>query len=165
MKRQSILSFIWCALLLLFMGCATTYGPKATMGGYSEIQMDENSFEVTFEGNQHNTADEIRTYLTYRCSELTLEKGFSHFLIMEDLSFKDGGAKEFDETDIVFETHTSMSGGTNSSVRSNFGAQESSSDLVGRFVIRLLHGVDPSFPTASMDAKAFINANEGAIKR
>ena len=147
------------------MACATTYGPKAAMGGYSELQLDETIYEVTFEGNQHNTIDEIRTYLTYRCSELTLEKEFSHFLIMEDLSFKDGGNAEFDDTDIVFETHTSMSGGTSSSVRSNFGAQESPSDIVGKFVIRLLHGPDPSFPTASMDAQAFMLANEGAIKR
>jgi len=150
---------------LFIMSCAVTYGPRDALGGYSEVQLDGTTYEVTFEGNQYNTKDEIRTCLTYRCAELTLEKGFTHFLIMEDQSYRDTGKMEFIESDMLFETHTSMSGGTNSSVRSNFGAQESTLCIVGKFVIRLLPGVDPMYPTASMNAQAFIDANNELLKR
>ncbi len=152
-------------ITLFFVGCATTYGPKGAKGGYSEKQLNENTFEVTFEGNERNTADQIRNYLTYRCAELTLEQGLSHFLIVEDASYTRVPESEFVENDLIIETHTSMSGGTNNSVRSNFGAQQALSNTVGVFVIMMRQGPDPVHTTASMDARAFMDSNEHLIKR
>lgn len=158
----------FCTLMLatfIFIGCATTYGPKGTKGGYSEKQITENTFEVTFEGNEHNSADQIRNYLMYRCAELTLEQGLSHFLIVEDASYQEVPESEFVENDLVIETHTSMSGGTNNSVRSNFGAQESLTNTVGIFVIMMRQGPDPVHGAASIDAKVLIDSSEHLIKK
>lgn len=152
-------------MICLLLGCAVTYRPMNATGGYSENQINENTFEVTFEGNQYNTLDEVRTFLTYRCSELTLEQGLTHFLIVEDGSYEEIPMKTFSEGDLTIETHTSLSGGTNSSVRSTFGAQERTGNPVGKFIIMIRLGPDPVHPTASMDAKQFIEANAHLIKR
>ena len=156
---------ITLALLSLLLGCAVSYAPMKASGGYSENQLNENTFEVTFEGNQYNSLDEVRTYLTYRCAELTLEKRLSHFLIIEDASFENIPEKEFSEGDLTIETRTSMSGGVNTTVRSTFGAQEMTSNPVGKFIIMMRQGPDPVHPTASMNAREFIEANEHLIKR
>lgn len=164
MKLQKILSYGLIGIFFL-SSCAVTYGPKDALGGYSEDQIDETSALVAFEGNQHNSVGEIRTYLTYRCSEFTLEKGFTHFLIMEDESFVEGGEKEFLDSDMTFETRTSMSGGTNTSVRSNYGAQDGTGTPIGIFKIKMMRGVDPVYISASMDAQTFIDANKHLIKK
>ncbi len=153
------------SVIILLLSCAVTYRPMNASGGYSENQMNENTFEVTFEGNQYNTLDQVRTYLTYRCAELTLQQGLSHFLIIEDQSYEDVPEKEFSEADLTIETHTSLSGGTNNSVRSTFGAEATTSNPVGKFIIMMRQGPDPVHPTASMDAKKFIEDNRHLIKR
>ena len=153
------------AMIILLLGCAVTYRPMNASGGYGENQLNENTFEVTFEGNQYNSLDEVRTYLTFRCAELTLEQGLSHFLIVEDASFEDVPDKEFADGGLTIETRTSMSGGVNTSVRSTFGAQEVTSNPVGKFIIMMRVGPDPVHATASMDAKQFIEANAHLIKR
>jgi len=153
------------SMIILLLGCAVSYGPMNASGGYSENQINENTFEVTFEGNQYNSLDEVRTYLTYRCAELTLEQGLSHFLIVQDASYEEIPASEFSDGDLTIETHTSMSGGVNNSVRSTFGAEAVTANPVGKFIIMMRQGPDPVHPTASMDARQFIAANEHLIKR
>lgn len=153
------------ALISLLTGCAVTYRAEKGSGGYSEKQINENTFEVSFEGNQYNTLDEVRTYLTYRCAELTLEQGLTHFLIVEDASFEDTHEKEFMDSDMTIETRTSMSGGVRTNVRSNFGAEAMTSNPVGKFIIMMRVGPDPVHRAASMDAKEFIESNQHLIKR
>ena len=39
------------AALLLGTGCATGYHPRSGTGGFSETQLDENVFQMRFNGN------------------------------------------------------------------------------------------------------------------
>ncbi len=153
------------SLVTLLLGCAVTYRAEQGSGGYSDKQINENTYEVTFEGNQYNTLDEVRTYLTYRCAELTLEQGLTHFLIVEDASFEDTHDKEFMDSDMTIETRTSMSGGVRTDVRSNFGAEAMASNPVGKFIIMMRVGPDPVHRAASMDARQFMESNEHLIKK
>jgi len=163
---RSVLRVTLSVLLVLgLLGCAVPYRPEAGSGGFSEKQLNENTFEVTFEGNQYNSLDEVRTYLTYRCAELTLEQGLTHFLIVQDESYEDTHKKEFMGSDLTIETRESMSAGVQTNVRSNFGAEAMSSNPVGRFIIMMRMGPDPVHAAASMDAKLFIESNEHLIKR
>lgn len=163
---NSYLKFVTTlSLIILLLGCAVTYRPMNASGGYIENQINENTFEVTFEGNQYNNLDQVRTYLTFRCAELTLQQGLSHFLIIQDASYEEVPDREFSESDLTIETHTSMSGGTNNSVRSTFGAEDMTSNPVGKFIIMMRQGPDPVHPTASMDARQFIEINAHLIKR
>lgn len=163
--HKSLINVITIGLTLLVLGCAVTYRPLNASGGYTEKQLNENTFEVTFEGNQHNSLVEVRTFLTFRCAELTLEQGLTHFLIIEDASYEAIGDKEFADGDLTIETRTSMSGGVNTTVKSNFGAEAMVGEPIGKFIIMMRMGPDPVHPTASMDAKHFIETNAHLIKR
>jgi len=159
--KLTIVAFLIWGLV----GCAVPYRPETGSGGFKETKLNENTFEVSFEGNHYNTLDEVRTYLTYRCAELTLEQGLTHFLIIEDLSYEDTQEKEFMDSDMTIETRTSMSGGVSTNVRSNFGAEAMAANPVGKFLIMMRVGPDPVHPNASMDAKQFIELNDHLIKR
>ncbi len=68
--------------ILLLLGCATTYSPHAITGGYSDFQLDSNTFRVSFRGNGYTPRETVETYLLYRCAELTVAAGFDHFIIV-----------------------------------------------------------------------------------
>lgn len=150
--------------IIFLSSCAVTYGPKGAMGGYSDEQLDASTALVAFEGNQYNKVDEIRTYLTFRCAEVTLASGFTHFMIIEDKSFKELGSDELDDEGITFETRTSMSGGVNTRVSSGFEKTPTES-LIGIFTIQMMPKADPVYAAASIDAQVFIESNEHLIKR
>ena len=71
-------------------GCATPYGSSAGnyLGGFSEAQLGENMFQVSFEGNAYTKADTVANYTLLRSAELTLQYGFTHFIVVDkaDLS-------------------------------------------------------------------------------
>jgi hypothetical protein len=46
--------------------------------------LNENTAKVMFNGNGYTMASTIRKYFLYRCAELTLEKGFTHFVILNE---------------------------------------------------------------------------------
>ena len=154
-----VLSLIFFCVLI---SCSSTYAP-ATEGsaGYSEYKINENTFQVTFQGNRRQSKGDVRTRLIYRCSEVTVQNGFSHFILLKDDSYKHIGKRDFGNSDLSFETTTSMSGGINNRVKSNFGAQDSDAYYVGVFTIKVLK----NSATMSIDASSFINNNSHIIKR
>jgi len=58
-------------IFFLMFGCATAYQAKGFRGGYNDIQLDENTFRVSFRGNGFTSQDTVITYLLYRCAEIT----------------------------------------------------------------------------------------------
>lgn len=81
--------------VLALAGCvsATPYQPdiagQRVSGGYSETQIGDNRYRVTFAGNCLTSRDRVEGYLMYRAAELTLEKGFDWFLIVDRLTERD----------------------------------------------------------------------------
>lgn len=71
--------YLWIVLALA--ACATPYQPKAVRGGYSDIQLNDNVFRVTFEGNGFTAASAVSDYALLRSAEITLEKGFRYFSV------------------------------------------------------------------------------------
>jgi len=68
--------------LFLFIGC-TSYQPTGLTGGYSEIQLGENIFQVSFRGNGYTSSERAADFCLLRCAELALEKGYNYFAIVE----------------------------------------------------------------------------------
>lgn len=66
------------------LGCATPYQARAVRGGYSDMQLGDNVFRVSFEGNGYLSAQAASDYALLRSAELTLEKGFRYFVIASD---------------------------------------------------------------------------------
>ena len=70
-------------VVVVLAGCATQYQPDAFTGGYSETQLDHNVFRVTFGGNAYVSPERVEDFALLRSAELTLEKGFTHFVIVD----------------------------------------------------------------------------------
>lgn len=76
------------ALVAIVMGLAacvtpTPYQPAPPDGfGYSEVRLDQNKYRVSFRGNALTKRETVEDYLLYRAAELTMQNGFTHFLII-----------------------------------------------------------------------------------
>lgn len=71
------------AIALLMQGCATAYQKTGFSGGYSETQLDENVFRVSFRGNGYTSRERAADFTLLRSAELTLECGFQYFAIID----------------------------------------------------------------------------------
>ena len=77
-----------CALLFVAIsGCATPYQRAGGMGGYSETQLAENVFKVSFDGNGFIGPDRVTDYALLRSAEVALENGFKYFAIVDGKSY------------------------------------------------------------------------------
>lgn len=78
---MSRLHLIIVGLATLLSACATSYSPAGYGGGYSDTQLDENVFRVSFVGNGYTSQDRAEDMALLRASELTLQHGFKYFVI------------------------------------------------------------------------------------
>ena len=94
MRPSPHLRFAGAALLALAVaGCQvgpTPYQP-ATAGsraaadryGYADQQIEPDRFRVTFAGNSYTDRETVERYLLYRAAQLTVERGFDHFILAD----------------------------------------------------------------------------------
>lgn len=76
------------AALLGACTTATPYQPLGTpgtgaSGGFAEVQLASDRFRVTFAGNSMTSRERVETYLLYRAAELTAQRGFDSFTIVD----------------------------------------------------------------------------------
>lgn len=73
------------ALLLGACATETTYRPATGRGfdrtGYSDRQVEQNRFLVTFAGNSSTPRDTVERYLLFHAAELTLQNGGDYFVM------------------------------------------------------------------------------------
>jgi len=74
------------ALILAACATATPYGPAERGGGYgfSEQQIEQNRYRITFRGNSSTARETVENSLLYRAAELTVRQGFDHFIVVEN---------------------------------------------------------------------------------
>ena len=76
-----------CSPLSLLAGCATTtvpeYRPRLPWRpiGYSDLQLSPNRYRVSFSGSTASTRDDVERYLLRRAAEVTLQTGYTHFVL------------------------------------------------------------------------------------
>ncbi|MBU6297077.1 MAG: hypothetical protein KGJ79_01265 [Alphaproteobacteria bacterium] len=72
------------AAMLVLGGCETvaTYHPQTEPGGtgYSDEQLTNNRYRVTFTGNSVTPRDTVEDYLLLRSAEVTLHAGYHYFM-------------------------------------------------------------------------------------
>ena len=101
MKRPHRVFFPLFAVALAVAGCSTPtpYGPALDGKGYSERQTESDRFRVSFSGNSLTPRETVETYLLYRAAEITLQRGYDHFRIVEqDLESKTSYRNSFGAT-------------------------------------------------------------------
>lgn len=72
------------AAALILAGCATAtpYQPAGKSGyGYSQEQLENDRYRVTFTGNDHTPSETVQNYLLYRAARITLNTGNDYFII------------------------------------------------------------------------------------
>lgn len=79
---MKLLSAIFLVTIVL-SGCATGYQKQSFTGGYSEIQLGENIFQVSFRGNGYTRGERASDFSLLRSAEVALENGFRYFVIVE----------------------------------------------------------------------------------
>ena len=74
-----------CLLLMgsLATGCMTPYQPLGYTGGYTDTQLGENVFRITFRGNVEVSKDRAADYSLLRAAEIALANGFRYFVISD----------------------------------------------------------------------------------
>lgn len=86
--RGALLAALGSGALLL-AGCMTEtpYRPATGSGfnrtGYSERQVEQNRFLVTFAGNTVTDRDTVERYLLYRAAQLTVQNDFDYFVMVQ----------------------------------------------------------------------------------
>jgi len=80
------------AIIIALAGCATPYQKDGLTGGFTETQLSDNVWRVSFRGNGYTSGTRAEDYALLRCAELTLEKGFTHFGLMAGNVSNDVGA-------------------------------------------------------------------------
>ena len=74
------------ALVLVLIGCAgtpTPYQPKVDRAGYSQQQLDSQTWRVQFAGNINTPRETVENYLLYRSAEIMLFGGHDKFVMLE----------------------------------------------------------------------------------
>ena len=75
--------------ILLLAGCATSYQPKGLTGGFSEIQIAEGTYQITFEGNGFTEKRKTTDFTLLRSAEIALENGYRYFVITDSRGERD----------------------------------------------------------------------------
>ncbi len=90
-------------IVFVLFGCATTYKPFGFGGGYSEVQLGENIFQVSFRGNNYTSEERASAFSLLRSAELTINNGFRYFRIIDsEKSSKVSAATAYDGGNINF---------------------------------------------------------------
>tara|TARA_B100000795_G_C22551071_1_gene342529 strand:- start:194 stop:667 length:474 start_codon:yes stop_codon:yes gene_type:complete len=84
MNIKMLTSSIILLAVVSIGGCATEYQKSGFSGGFSEVQLAENRFRVSFMGNGFIGAEKVRNYALLRSAELCLEKGYKYFVIIDE---------------------------------------------------------------------------------
>jgi hypothetical protein len=70
--------------IALLAGCATPYKSADAGKGYSDFRITTDVFAVSFRGSAGTFEETVDRYLLRRASELTLEHGFTYFVILSE---------------------------------------------------------------------------------
>jgi len=73
-------------LLLVFAGCGVPYAEVGSGGGHKTVPIGNDQFEVTYLSNQAGgqPSNRMRELALLRAAEVSLEYGFSHFVVEEE---------------------------------------------------------------------------------
>jgi hypothetical protein len=74
-------------LSILLSGCATSYQSSGSTGGYSETQLDENVFKISFRGNGFTGRERVADFALLRSAELSLQNGYKYFVVIDENSY------------------------------------------------------------------------------
>jgi len=138
-------------------GCATTYHPKTWTGGYTDFRISKDTFSVTFKANAYTPKEDVVKYALRRASELTLMKGFTHFVVLGESD---------DSKSFMYHTSTgSASAYSYGNYAKVYGSSTGYSIPIKKPRITLqIKCFKSEYPEGAIDAKEFLDYNVPEIK-
>jgi hypothetical protein len=85
-------SYICVIAAASLLGCATAYQAQGLSGGFTETQLAENVWRVSFQGNGYTRRDRAEDLALLRSAELTLQSGYTHFGLADSRTNNDVSA-------------------------------------------------------------------------
>lgn len=157
---QRFLALFSCSLVLLIItACATPYQPQGFRGRYSDLQLDAKTFRVDFNGNGFTSRRTVETYLLYRCAEVTVDRGYDYFIIVDRSSeMKTEGYT----TPGSFQANTY--GGYTSGTYTP-GQTYTYRKHGGTMIIKSFRGTKPSDNPAAFDARELMGYLSGQVQK
>lgn len=70
-------------MLVACTASPTPYEPATDRFGYSEQQIEQNRYRVSFAGNSATSRETVENYLLYRAAQLTVRNGYEHFALVD----------------------------------------------------------------------------------
>ena len=70
------------AVAVLLSGCATPYQPTGFRGGFDDVALADDMYELRANGNAFTSAARVRDYVLLRASEIARERGFKYFVFV-----------------------------------------------------------------------------------
>jgi hypothetical protein len=71
-------------MVLVVAGCQTPYKPNGIMGGYEEVQLSADTYQITGRGNGYTSESHLQQILLLRAADLTLQNGYRRFVVIDD---------------------------------------------------------------------------------
>ena len=81
MGRNILIIFV--SVIWFLSGCATKYQREGWGGGFTETQLGENIFQVSFRGNGYTRADRAADFALLRSAEVATSNGFRYFIVVD----------------------------------------------------------------------------------
>lgn len=75
--------FLWAAPMVTACATSTSHNLAESPRGYSEQQIGENRFRVTFTGNSSFSKGMVEDHLLFRAANLTIERGNDYFIVVK----------------------------------------------------------------------------------
>ena len=66
---------------LIVIGCSTPYQPKGFRGGYTDLNIQDNIFQISFSGNGYIGCQKVQNFALLRSAEVTIENGYRYFIV------------------------------------------------------------------------------------
>lgn len=86
-RKAAIAAALASATLLAACVTPTPYRPAMGQGfnrtGFSDQQIEADRFAVSFAGNSYTSRETVERYLLFRAAELTLDRGYDHFIVAD----------------------------------------------------------------------------------
>jgi hypothetical protein len=87
LKATALAAALLATTALGACATATPYQPdvrgQAVSGGYTDVRLESDRFQVTFAGNTLTKRETVERYLLYRAAELTVSQGADWFSLVE----------------------------------------------------------------------------------
>lgn len=76
------ITYLFGAIIFL-QACSTPYQKEGFSGGYTELQLDDNVFRITFRGNAYTSRENTSDFTLLRSAEIALNHGYKYFVIID----------------------------------------------------------------------------------